>query len=125
MSRIATAVLLLWLVPFPAMSQEETACPQSFYEGRIVTAEEVKLGSVPGGAKPLWILGWPCRALYGGMEKGLVKFERGKIREKLYDFQQRLAAVGFRPLFGASARAPASASEPSTIPRTAPRRPSI
>ena len=79
---------------------DDASCPTSFYEGRIVTPEDVESKTVPSGAKPLWVLGWPCRAIYGGMEKGLIKFEKGKIREKLFDFQQRLAASGYRPLFG-------------------------
>jgi hypothetical protein len=94
-------LLALFASPLQAQSEqrEPETCPSS-YEGRIVTREEVKAGSVPGSAQPLWILGWPCRAIYGGMEKGLVKFEKGKVREKIYDFQRKLAAAGFRPLFG-------------------------
>ncbi len=81
-------------------SDESCTPPAPFYEGRIVTPEDVERSAVPAGAKPLWILGWPCRGLYGAMEKGLVKFEKGKIRQKIFDFQRRLAAAGFRPLFG-------------------------
>jgi hypothetical protein len=95
---ISVSLLLLSLLanapPPPAES-----CTQ-FYDGRIVSPEEVEERSVPSGAKPLWVLGWPCRALFGSMEKGLVKFERGRVREKIYDFQRKLAANGFRPLFG-------------------------
>src|SRR3990172_11273595 len=99
MPRGAALLVVLSMAPSLARGEPQEACP-SFYEGRIVTPEEVEAGSVPGSAKPLWVLGWPCRALYGGMEKGLVKFEKGKVREKIYDFQRKLAAVGFRPLFG-------------------------
>lgn len=100
MRQCALSLLLLGLTPYGARAQTDEACPISYFEGRIVTEEDVKSGSIPGSVKPLWALGWPCRALFGGMEKGLVKFERGKVREKIYDFQQRLAAAGFRPLFG-------------------------
>ena len=100
MRPIALSLLLLGLAPHGARAQPDETCAASYYQGRIVTEDEVNSGSVPGSAKPLWVLGWPCRAIFGGMEKGLVKFEKGKVREKIYDFQQRLAAAGFRPLFG-------------------------
>jgi hypothetical protein len=81
-------------------SDETAACDPSFYDGRIVTPEEVKQATVPKSSKPWWVIGWPCRKIYGGMESGLIKFEKGKFRAKVYDWQRRLAAAGFRPLFG-------------------------
>ena len=79
----------------------EAACSaQEFYEGRMVTDEEVERGTVPESAKFWWGMGWPCRKILGGMESGLIAFERTKIREKLFDWQRRLAEAGFRPLFG-------------------------
>ena len=56
--------------------------------------------TVPSSAKGWWTIGWPCRKIYGGMENSLIAFEKGKIREKLYDWQRKLAEAGFRPLFG-------------------------
>lgn len=99
----AVLVLVSLLAPARLRAYDvraEGACDPTNFDDRIVDPDEVKAVSVPPGAKPLWVLGWPCRALFGGMEKGLVKFEQGKVREKLYDFQRKLAANGFRPLFG-------------------------
>jgi hypothetical protein len=80
---------------------DAAGCPaDSYYEGRIVSPEEVERGTVPPSAKFWWGLGWPCRKILGGMESGLIAFEETKLREKLYDFQRRLAEAGFRPLFG-------------------------
>jgi hypothetical protein len=54
----------------------------------------------PTGSGPFLVLGWPFGKLFSGMEKGLIAFEKNKIREKIYDFQQKLGRAGFRPLFG-------------------------
>jgi hypothetical protein len=83
-----------------APSGEAACSAESFYQSRIVTAEEVEQGTVPSSAKFWWGMGWPCRKILGGMESGLIAFERTKLREKLYDWQRRLAEAGFRPLFG-------------------------
>ena len=92
------AIVLLPAFVLAQSSEDEESPDPSFYEGRIVTPEEAKEATVPKGSKPWWVIGWPCRTIYGGMEKGLIKFEKGKFRAKLYDWQRRLAAAGFRPL---------------------------
>jgi hypothetical protein len=98
---ISASLFCLALIPSNTHAQaKEDTCEPPFYDGRIVTPEEAKKATVPGGSKPLWVIGWPCRKIFGGMEKGLIKFEKGKFRAKLYDLQRRLAAAGFRPLFG-------------------------
>lgn len=72
----------------------------SAFEDRIVTPEQIAAALRPRGSGPLLILGWPFGKLFAGMEKGLISFEKNKIREKIYDIQQKLGAAGFRPLFG-------------------------
>jgi hypothetical protein len=70
------------------------------FEDRIVTPEEIAASMRPKGSGPFLVLGWPFGKLFSGMEKGLIAFEKNKIREKLYDWQRKLGAAGFRPLFG-------------------------
>jgi hypothetical protein len=104
--RALPALVLLASTTLSAESQEtspgeEPVCSlDEFYQGRIVTPDDVREGTVPETAEFWWGMGWPCRKILGGMESGLIAFERTKIREKLYDFQRRLAEAGFRPLFG-------------------------
>ena len=87
-----------------AQSQQSGATQQSssgsFYDGRIVTEEDVEAAKKPGTARPLLVLGWPCKALFAAMERGLVAAERAKLREKATDFQQRMTAAGYSFLFG-------------------------
>ncbi len=70
------------------------------FDGRITTQEEVDAAMRPKGSGPFLVLGWPFGKLFSGMEKGLIAFEKNKIREKIFDFQQKLGRAGFRPLFG-------------------------
>ena len=70
------------------------------FDGRITTQEEVAAAMRPKGSGPFLVLGWPFGKLFSGMEKGLVAFEKNKVREKMFDFQQKLSRAGFRPLFG-------------------------
>lgn len=97
------SILLTSLVGTRLVAQEpelQEVCTPSYYDARIVSAEQVATATVPSSAKGWWAIGWPCRTIYGGMESGLIAFEKGKIREKLFDWQRKLAEAGFRPLFG-------------------------
>jgi hypothetical protein len=81
-------------------ADSETTDQATMFEDRIVTPEEISAASRPKGSGPFLVLGWPFGKLFNGMEKGLIAFEQNKIRQKLYDWQRKLSAAGFRPLFG-------------------------
>jgi hypothetical protein len=88
-----------WAQPDEEKKRDET--DESFqWEDRITTPEAVAAAMRPKGSGPWLVLGWPFGKLFSGMEKGLISFEKNKIREKIFDFQQKLGAAGFRPLFG-------------------------
>jgi hypothetical protein len=79
---------------------EEGDDKSAFFEDRIVTPEDIGAAMRPRGTRPFLVIGWPFGKLLGGMEKGLISFEKNRIRQKIYDFQQKLGRAGFRPLFG-------------------------
>jgi len=99
-SMVAVWLLVPWPLAFAEETKKREAAPDPWYVDRIVTPAEVDALAKPPRTKPFLVLGWPVQKLFDQMEKGLIKFERGKIREKVFDFQRKLSATGFRPLFG-------------------------
>jgi hypothetical protein len=86
--------------PRSPRSAAQQGSPDPIYDGRIVTKEDVEAAKKPGIARPLLLLGWPCKELFAAIERGLVAAEQAKLRERLADVQQRIAAAGYTVLFG-------------------------
>jgi len=91
------AGLALWLLPgsvCPALGQYAS------FEGRITTAEEVHNAVQPESLGFLRGLSWPHRTFSSGMEKGLVAFEKRKVRERYREAVDNLRKHGFSGHFG-------------------------
>ncbi|MFQ5739912.1 MAG: BamA/TamA family outer membrane protein [Acidobacteriota bacterium] len=71
-----------------------------FSAGRIVTLEEVARAAHPGPLLPLRILSYPFRLVTSGIEKGLISFEKHRLRERFSLWRERLADWGVTPLIG-------------------------
>ena len=95
---------LLYLFVFAAAvldGQQEKADPAS-PPARITTPAEVQ-EEIESASPPLLnALSWPHRKVSAGMERGLVKFEKYKVRERAQDAMARLRARGITPKFGGS-----------------------
>jgi hypothetical protein len=102
---IACVVMIIHFASPRANAQQDSrqqADPddQSSVTERILTADDLASATGGAGTLPLRIVGWPYRRLMASMERGLVAFERHKIRERISDFQARLNARGVGLLFG-------------------------
>ena len=67
---------------------------------RVVTPEEVRKQTNAGGVPFFRALSWPGRKVASGMEKGLIRFERHHLREKLRMWQEDLRRRGIEGSFG-------------------------
>lgn len=67
---------------------------------RIITPEEVREAERPPGFFPIRVISYPHRFVTRGMEKGLIKAERGHFRERLRLWTDRLRELGIGTLFG-------------------------
>src|SRR5262245_22755724 len=94
--RAIIAVLIITLCVHCAFAQEPAKSPDS---ERIVSPEELRDATRPR-ILPLRILGYPHRAITDGMEKGLIKFEKNRMRERLRSWNEKLARLGIAGLFG-------------------------
>ena len=100
-----TGLSLILCFSLPALAaassdqnRQEPKEPES--EERIVTLEEAERAAHPKSTLPLRILFYPHRAITSGMEKGLVRFEEKRMRERLEFYRSYLAERGIIPLFG-------------------------
>ncbi len=91
-----TATLALSCVAVYAQTQAEPA-PE-----RISTSAEVAAATHPGTLWFLRVLSYPQRKVTGGMERGLISFERNRVRERISDFRKKLRERGIEPRFGGS-----------------------
>lgn len=94
---------LVIVVLFSAAGQaQKPAADAVSQQDRIATAEEVADAVHPGALAPLRILSFPHRKLTAGMERGLIAFERHKIRERTRAWIEDLRRHGVEAHFGGS-----------------------
>ena len=89
--------LLVAVTPTQSFAQGDTAPGD-----RIATEEEIASAIRPASLLPLRILSLPHRKLSAGMERGLIKFERKKVRERMQTWMENLRQRGVTPRFGGS-----------------------
>jgi hypothetical protein len=70
--------------------------------GRIASSEEIADAVHPAALLPLRILSFPYQAVMGGIEHGLIAFERHKIRERARLWTEELHRRGVDLRFGGS-----------------------
>jgi len=88
----ALSILLGLVAPAQQLAQQD----------RITTPEEIREDTRPGALAPLELLSWPLHRLSAGMERGLIAFERHKIRERMNLWTEELRQRGVEARFGGS-----------------------
>jgi hypothetical protein len=71
-------------------------------QDRIATPEDIRASTHPGWLGPLRVTSWPHRALTGGMERGLIAFERHRVRERAREWMEEWRRRGLELQFGGS-----------------------
>jgi len=69
---------------------------------RIATVKDVQDAVRPATLTPLWVLSYPHRRITSGMQKGLIVFEKKKIRERVQLWTEHLRSHGVEYRFGGS-----------------------
>ncbi len=69
---------------------------------RIITPEEVRAATEPAPVVPLRAISWPHRKVSAGMERGFIKFERARVRERIRNWQDEWRQRGVELTFGGS-----------------------
>jgi len=67
---------------------------------RIVTSQEIQPSANPAVAVPLRVIFFPFHALKSGMEAGLIKVEKERMRERLQMWTEYLRERGITAIFG-------------------------
>jgi len=105
---VRSAVLLIGVVlilkifsPAGFAAQSQAPPPGSADEGeRIVTPEEVRSATHPAATAPLKVIFYPFHLVNSGLESGLIRFEKHRIRERMNLWTAYLRDRGITTLFG-------------------------
>ncbi len=103
MRRVSIAALLLSTLTIPAVAtsvelQEQTEATSQ--QERIVTKEEVRGVTHPTASWPLRVVFYPFHLVNAGMESGLIKFEKHRMRERLNYWTETLRQHGISAMIG-------------------------